>query len=43
MVLQVIKELDKVFNEKESTESSAAVSFGNSHLISSCIGLLSEL
>ena len=44
MVSQVIQELDHVFNEKEQAAeaSSAAASFGNSHLISSCLGLLNE-
>ena len=44
MVQQVLSELDKALNERDQTEkdSSTAASFGNSHLISSCIGLLCE-
>lgn len=42
MVHQVILELDKILVEKDEKESSAAQSFGNSHMISSCLGLLNS-
>ena len=45
MVEQVLQELDFVQNEKnlpKNKETAVAQNFGNSQLISSCLGLLSE-
>ena len=41
MVEQVIHELDQM-QELNEKDSSVAASFGNSHMISACLGLLNE-
>jgi hypothetical protein len=40
MVQQVIIELDKILIEREEKDTSVAQSFGNSQMITSCLGLL---
>ena len=42
MVRVLIIELDKVLVDKEDKDTSVAQSYGNSHMISSCIGLLTQ-
>jgi len=48
MVDQVLAELDSVQNENHNVQSSkkennnVATNFGNSHLISACLGLLNQ-
>jgi hypothetical protein len=42
MVQQVIFELDKILVEKDEKDTSVAQSFGNSHMISSCLSLLNQ-
>ena len=41
MVQQVLMELDTIFEQNEK-DSNVATSYGNSHMISSCLGLLNQ-
>lgn len=41
MTLQVLTELDYILNEQVE-KSSAAANYGNSHMISCCIGLINQ-